>query len=134
MELASTFEIVATAKLGHTAEELLKVIDEELVKLRTSGVKEDEIARGKTGIVSNILFEAERSTSRANGFNTYNHFVGDPNYLAQDLARTTNATTETVANAARTWLKEKDRVVTLVTPRKDAPMSGKVVSKKVGAK
>ena len=32
-ELGSVFEISATARAGHTGDELLKVIDEELAKL-----------------------------------------------------------------------------------------------------
>ncbi|HVH42691.1 MAG TPA: pitrilysin family protein [Labilithrix sp.] len=128
MELASTFEIVATAKPGHTAEELLKVIDEELAKLHTGGVTDAELARAKTSILADGVFEIERSSARANRINSYNHYVGDPGYLAKDMARTTNATPTSVAGAARAWLKEKDRVVTLVATKKDAPIAGKVVN------
>jgi predicted Zn-dependent peptidase len=133
MELASVFEITATAKPGHTAEELLKVIDEELGKLRTGGVTDAELSRAKTSILSDSVFEIERSSARANRINSYNHYVGDPSWLQKDVARTTSSTTESVTNVARTWLKEKDRVVTLVTAKKDAPMAGKVVNIKRGA-
>ncbi len=125
-ELGSVFEIVATARPGHTGDELLKVIDEELAKLRTGGVTDGELSRGRTSIVADTFFDLERSSSRANRLNSYAHYVGDPNYLAKDLARTTNATTATVAEAGRTWLKEKDRVVTIVTPNKAAPIAGKI--------
>lgn len=132
-ELASVFEIVATARPGHTGEELLKVIDEELAKLRTGGVTEEELARGKTSMVADVVFELERSSSRANRLNSYNHYVGDPNYLAKDVARITTATKAKVDEALRTHLPEKDRVVTIVTPKKDAPIAGRLV-KKGGAK
>ena len=134
MELASVFEIVATAKPGHTAEELLKVIDEELAKLRTNGIDGGELSRAKTSILASSVFEIERSSARANRLNSYNHYVGDPSWLEKDMARTTTATPESVANVARTWLKEKDRVVTLVTAKKDAPIAGKVVNVKRGEK
>lgn len=125
-ELSSVFEIVATAKPGHTGDELLKVIDEELAKLRSGGVTDGELSRGRTSIVADTLFDLERSSARANRLNTYAHFVGDPNHLGKDLARTTTATTTSVADAARMWLKEKDRVVTIVTPNKSAPIAGKI--------
>jgi zinc protease len=131
-ELGSVFEITATAKPGHTGEELLKVIDEELAKLRTGGVTDPELSRARTSIVADMLFDLERSSSRANRLNTYAHYVGDPSYFAKDVARTTNATTTTVADAARNWLKEKDRVVTIVTPKKEAPIAGKITSVKRG--
>jgi predicted Zn-dependent peptidase len=134
MELGSLFEIVATAKPGHTADELLKVIDEELGKLRTGGVTDAELGRAKTSILSNSFFDIERSSARANRLNSYNHYVGDPNWLEKDLARTTSATPESVANAARSWLKENDRVVTLVSAKKRAPVAGKVLNVKRGGK
>ena len=131
-ELGSVFEITATAKPGHTGDELLKVIDEELAKLRTGGVTDGELSRARTTIVADTLFDLERSSSRANRLNTYAHYVGDPNYLNKDVARTTSATTTSVADAARTWLKEKDRVVTIVTPNKAAPIAGKITNVKRG--
>jgi len=131
-ELGSVFEITATAKPGHTGDELLKVIDEELAKLRTSGVTDGELSRARTSIVADTLFDLERSSSRANRLNTYAHYVGDPNYLTKDVARTTSATTSSLAEAARTWLKEKDRVVTIVTPNKAAPIAGKITNVKRG--
>ena len=125
-ELGSVFEITATAKPGHTGDELLKVIDEELAKVRASGITADELSRARTSIVADTLFDLERSSSRANRLNTYAHYVGDPNYLGKDVARTTNATTTSVADAAKSWLKEKDRVVAIVTAQKEAPIAGRV--------
>jgi zinc protease len=133
-EIASTFEIVATAKPGHTADELLKVIDEELDKLRKGGVEDAELARARTTVVADGMFDLERSSSRGNRLNTYNHYVADPNYLGKDVARYTNATTASVSDAARHWLKEKDRVVAIVTIKKDAPIAGRVVNQTGGGK
>ena len=133
-ELGSLFEITATARSGHTGDELLKVIDEELAKLRSAGITDAELSRAQTSIVADTLFDLERSSSRANRLNTYVHYVGDPNFLAKDVARTTTATTTSAADAARTWLKEKDRVVTIVTPNKQAPIAGKITRTTRGAK
>jgi hypothetical protein len=52
--------------------------------------------------------------------------------MYMDVARTTSATTTSVADAARSWLKEKDRVVTIVTPNKAAPIAGKITNVKRG--
>lgn len=133
-ELASTFEITATARPGRTGDELLKVIDAELDRLRKGGVEAAELARAKTSIVADNLFDLERSSSRANRLNTYDHYVGDPNYLAKDVARTTSATATSVTEAARKWLPERDRVVAVVTPKKDAPIAGRIAKKTGGAK
>lgn len=127
-ELGSVFEIMASAQPGHTAAELAKAIDEELDKLRKGGIDDAELARAKTTILADNVFELERSSARANRINTYNHYTGDPNYLDKDLARTTSATSTSTSDAARRWLKEKDRVITLVTPKKDAPIAGRIVN------
>jgi zinc protease len=133
-ELGSVFEISATARPGHTGDELLKVIDEELAKLRSGGITDPELSRAATSITADTLFDLERSSSRANRLNTYAHYIGDPNYLAKDMARTTGATPTSVADAARTWLKQKDRVVTLVTPNRDAPIAGRITKTTRGGK
>jgi predicted Zn-dependent peptidase len=134
MELASVFEIVATAKPGHTADELLKVIDEELDKLRKGGVEAAELTRAKTTIESDNVFDLEKSSGRANRLNTYNHYTGTPDWFAKDVGRIKNATAASVGAAAKGWLKEKDRVVAVVTPNKAAPLAGRVTNVKRGGK
>jgi predicted Zn-dependent peptidase len=134
MGLASVFEITATARPGHTAEELLAIIDEELAKLRAGGVSSAELSRAKTSVLSGGVFELEHGSGRADRLNRYNHYVGDPSWLDKDLARTSSATTSAVDKAIGEWLKEKDRVVTLVAPKKEAPIAGRVVAVKRGAR
>jgi len=106
---------------------MLKVIDEELDKLRKGGVKDEELARAKTTILADNVFDLERSSARGNRLNTYNHYVGDPNWLGHDIARYSGATATSVSEIARTYLKEHDRVVALVTTKKEAPIAGRIV-------
>ena len=128
MELGSVFEIVATAKPGHTGDELLKVIDEELAALRERGVSQEELARAKVSTRADNIFGIERVGARANLLNTYFHYTGDADYFAKDLERSEVATIESVRNAARTYLTETGRVVTIVTPKKGAPIAGEVTN------
>jgi zinc protease len=126
MELGSVFEIVATGKPGHTADELAKVIDEELATLRSKGVTQDELTRAKVSTRADSIFGIERVGARANILNTYFHYVGDADYFAKDLARSENATVATVTAAVNKYLPEKGKIVTLVTPKKGAPLAGQV--------
>jgi predicted Zn-dependent peptidase len=123
-QLGSMFEIVATAKPGHTADELVKAIDEELGKVRSGGVTDAELARAKTSFLADEVFSLEGVGSRANTFNTFNQYVGDPGYLPKYFDRYEKMTAASVRDAARTLLPEKARIVTVVTPKKDAPICG----------
>jgi predicted Zn-dependent peptidase len=133
-ELGSVFSITALARKGHSGDELLKVIDEELTTLRANGITDAELARARTSIVADTLFDLERSSSRANRLNTYVHYMDDPNYLTKDLAGVTAPTSGAILDTVKTWLKERDRVVTNVTPNKEAPIAGRLVNTTRGGK
>ncbi len=123
-QLASTFEIVATATKGHTPEELLKVIDEELGKLRAQPPTDQEIARAKASLESSLVFRIERVTHRADLFNFYQQYLGDPNWFAKDVERYRALNAASVQNAARNLLPADKRVVTLVYATPGAPPCG----------
>jgi predicted Zn-dependent peptidase len=127
-QLASMFEIVATAKPGHTAEELRRAIDAEMAALRANGVEDAELARAKTITVSERIFEVEKDGARANLLNMYNQYVRVPDYLGRDLARYEGATAQSLRDAARTYLPADKRIVTYVTPVKRAPACGELVA------
>jgi predicted Zn-dependent peptidase len=125
MQLASVFEITATAQPGHTADELLKAIDEELKKLADGGADEGEATRAKTIIRAQTLFDLERDSTRADRMNSYGHYTGDPGFLPKDLERYARIGAADVKGAMR-FLPLDKRVVTVVTPVKGAPVSGKL--------
>jgi zinc protease len=125
-QIASKFGIVATAKPGHTPEELLRAIDEELGKVQVSGIDDAELARARTAIVTTQAFGLEGVSGQANAINTFVHYTGDPDYLPRDIARYEAATTASVRDAARTFLPLGRRVVALVRPVKGAPLAGRL--------
>src|SRR5206468_53135 len=99
-QLGSLFEIVATARPGHTGDELLKAIDDELAKLRGGGVEEAELARARTITISQRIYDVEKDGSRANLLNMYDHYVHVPDYLAQDVARYESTASTALRDAA----------------------------------
>ena len=123
-QLGSRFMIVATAQPGHTAKELLAAIDDEVTRLAAHGVTDDELANAKTAVVTEAIFGLEADSARANVINSYNQLAHDPAYLPKDLERYALATTTTVGDAVRQYLPLDRRIVTIVTPDKDAPVCG----------
>ena len=126
LQIQSVYEIVATAQPGHTAEELLLEIDDEIAKLKAGAIVADELGRAKTSIVSGAVFGVESNGARANILNTYNQMTGDPGFLPKDLARFDAASADSVRDAAKRWLTP-GRIVTIVTPKKGAPICGELV-------
>ena len=125
-QLASDFEIVVTLKKDKSPSEALKVIDEELDKLRTNAPPQDEVDRGKTGLLTNLIFSLEKVTARANMLNQYNQYTGDPGYLEKDLKRYADIQPADVTKAVNTYLPKDRRIITIVTPNPAAPKAGRL--------
>lgn len=117
--LGSMFEIQATAKPGHTAEELEKAINEELEALRKDGPTEAELARARNGVETGIIARLETLGGFggvADRLNSYNHYLGTPDFLAADINRYEKASSETVKIFAEGQLRPDARVVVYGMP------------------
>ena len=121
LQLGSVFELTATAKPGHTAEEIEKAIDEEIGKLATDGPTAAEVAAAQTSTYSGIVTSLERIGSFggvADRLNLYNQYMHDPNYLNQDLARYAAVTPDGVKKFVAEQLSKDHRAVVYGLPGK----------------
>jgi predicted Zn-dependent peptidase len=125
-QLASVFEITATPLPGHTLDEILKVIDEEIEKLRTAPVDVRELERAKNQIEFDLLRSLESVLARAERLQTYNYLAGDPGHLGKDLAAYQAVDTAAVQRAVTQHLRKDARVVVTVSPNPDAPIMGRL--------
>ncbi len=112
--LGSQFEIQATARPGHTLDEIEKAIDEELDALRANPPTAAEIERARNGIETNIISRLEGLGGFggvADRLNSYNHFVHTPDYLQNDIERYRAVTPATVQAFVRNELQPNARAV-----------------------
>src|SRR5262245_45022652 len=119
LTLGSLFELVATAKPGHTAEEMEAMVDSELTRLATEGPTEQELSSAKNAIWSGIIMSLERLGAFggvANRLNLYNHHLKDPDYLNKDLAQIGAVTADGVKRFAADQLAKNKRVVVYGVP------------------
>src|SRR4029077_6173700 len=119
--LGSVFEIVVTARPGHTAEEIEKAIQTELEAFRKDGPTSEELERARNGIETRMIQGLERLGGFggvADRLNEYNHYLGNPGYIADDLHRYQAATTESIRAFAQAQLKPTARVVVYGIPGK----------------
>src|SRR5437899_4329950 len=123
LRLGSVFQISATAKPGHTAEELEKAIDAELASLATTGPTAEELAAAQNALYSSTVLSLENYGSFggvANRLNLYNHFLHDPGYLNHDLARYAALTPASLRAFAAAHLQPSRRVVVYGIPGEKA--------------
>jgi len=117
--LGSSFVIVATARPGHTVEELQTAIDEELARLRREPPQAREVQRAINQMEASFYRRMERVGGfggKADQLNSYFAAGGGPDYFAEDLARYTSLSASDVHAAIIDWLPPDRRVELVVLP------------------
>jgi zinc protease len=117
--LGSSFQIIATARPGHTVEELQQAIDEELDRLRREAPDAREIERGINQIEASFYRRMQRVGGfggKADQLNAYYVAGGGPDWFAEDLARYTSLSASDVQSAVLQWLPRDRRVELIVEP------------------
>ena len=117
--LGSIFQIQVTARPGHTVEEIEKALEEELATLRSTPPDATEVERARNTIETNIVSGLESLGGFggvADRLNAYNHYLGTPDYLQQDIARYRAVTPATVQTFAKTYLMGNARAVVHAVP------------------
>jgi zinc protease len=119
--LSSSFQIVATARPGHTIAELQKVIDEELQKLQREDPTAREVERSVNTIEASFYNRMERLGGfggKADQINGYFSETGDPDWFNEDLNRYRALSPSDIRAAAAEFLPLDRRVELIVEPEK----------------
>jgi zinc protease len=117
--LGSKFTIEATARPGHTVDELEAVINEELKRFIQQGPDAAEMERAKNTIETRIITGLETLGGfggKADRLNSYEHYLGTPDYLGKDLQRYRGATLLAVKRFAEQYLQPAKRIVLFAIP------------------
>ena len=115
----SIFEIQVTGREHVSTQQLLTEVDAELDHIRRNGVTDEELTRARnhaeTTVLSNLQSVGELG-GKADTLQLYNHYLGQPNALAQDVGRYARVTSAQVQALARTWLRSDRRVILHAVP------------------
>jgi zinc protease len=112
--LGSEFQVQATARPGVKSEDLEKAINAELDAFRAGGPSEEELQRARNVLESRIISGLETLGGFggvADRLNSYNHYLGTPDFLAADIARYESASVESLKTFAQSQLGNNQRVV-----------------------
>jgi zinc protease len=122
--LGSSFQIVVMPRPGHTAEELQKVVDEELEKLRQAPPSQREFDRTLNQIEASYYARMERVGGfggKADLLNAYFTETGDPDYFAEDLLRYRALSPSDIQAIVQEYLPPDRRVELVVVPEGTKP-------------
>jgi zinc protease len=125
-ELGSFFQVVATAVPGVSLGTLEQAIRREVERTRHETLDADELDRALAMTESAFISRLQSVGGfggKSDQLNSYNVFLGDPGYFAQDLDRYRRAGGEAIRLAARTWLDESCCATLSVVPHDAAHLA-----------
>jgi zinc protease len=117
--LASTFQVVVTARSGRALPEILRLVDEEIARLAQEPPAERELARFLNQTEAGFYDRLERVGGfggKADQLNAYYFATGNPDFFEEDLGRYRALSPSDVQAAASRWLGP-GRVIVSVVPR-----------------
>ena len=119
--LGSVFVISATAAKGHTTDEVVKAIDAVIADVLSEHPPTDEeIDSAKANYEAGFYRRISSISGKANLLNGYNYWEGDPGYMAKDLERYRQPTTQDTIDVARDILGGH-RTALHILPQADKP-------------
>lgn len=107
-------EIYASALGGHTAEEMLEVIDAELARVCEEPVAPEELARALARIELGLVAGLETADGKASTIGFYETVLGQPGSAFERLDTIRRLTASDVLRAARRVFRKENRTVVLV--------------------
>ena len=122
--LGGYFQIVATAREGHTVAEMRREVEAVLEEFRKTGPTAAELERAKRVTVGGMVRSIERISGKADQLNAYAFWTGDPGYLGKDIARYRAVTAAEVLDASRNLLPADRLLVLDVEPSSPAAGPG----------
>ncbi|HEX8284067.1 MAG TPA: insulinase family protein [Pyrinomonadaceae bacterium] len=118
-EIAGLVQLVAQPRPGHTLEEIEKVVQAEIEKIKTTPPTPEEMERVYNAREASFIYGMQTVGSfggKDDQLNNYATFLGDPGYFEKDLARYRAVTAADIQRVARQYLTDK-RYVLSVVPR-----------------
>lgn len=95
-----------------------QILDAELQKVQSEGIKPEELARAKTQARVSAVNRLQTALGRANQLSLYAVFFNDPNRINSLLPKLEAVSAEDVQRVARKYLVRENRVVLIVQPAK----------------
>ncbi|MGB1261861.1 MAG: M16 family metallopeptidase [Cognaticolwellia sp.] len=118
-ELACTFNMLALPHpaSGKTLADMEKVIRDSLIEFEARGVEDDDLIKAKAAMESGFIFGLQSVAGKVSQLAANETFKGDPNYIAQDIARYANVSKADVMRVYQQYIKDKHGVIMSIVPK-----------------
>lgn len=117
LEHPGLFIALAIANFGKTAEECEKAMDEEINKVRTELVSEDEFAKIKNQVESEFVMDKNRIAGIAMSLSKYYLFFNNTDLINTELEKYAKVTREDLKRVANEYLVPENRSVLYYLPK-----------------
>jgi zinc protease len=121
----SKFQIAAFVRPGKTAQEVEGLVSEEIARLVSEPVTEQELQRARSSIRRSMLFPRESVLSTAINLADNAALYNDPNRVNTEYEKRIAVTAADIQKAAKAWLRNANRVVVVDGPPAAAPQGQK---------
>ena len=112
--LDGKFQIDVTPKPGQKVADIDRIVQAEIANVINTGVAPRELQRAQNLYKASFLNRLASVLGKAEVLNSYNYFVGNPDYVQQDAARYERVTVADVQRVAKTYLGRPKIVLTVV--------------------
>jgi zinc protease len=112
--LDGKFEIDITPKPGQKVADIDRIVQTEIANVINTGVAPRELQRAQNLYKASFLNRLASVLGKAEVLNSYNYFIGNPDYVQQDAARYERVTAADVQRVAKTYLGRPKIVLTVV--------------------
>ena len=116
-ELAGEFSFDILPVSGKSLTEMESLFRGTLDSFEKRGVTEEDVAKFKGGIESNIINGLQSVFGKVSQLAAFQTFTGNPNKIADLLKMYSSLTREDVLNAYNTYIKGKSAVILSITPK-----------------
>ncbi|TPV95077.1 MAG: insulinase family protein [Myxococcales bacterium FL481] len=113
---SSYFSLVVTLKPNADLAAVEATLADELARVVTTPVSQREFDRAVTNLESRFVWGLEPLMARAEYLQRYNHFYGDPDGVARDIARYRQSSPAKVQSTAAAFLRTDQRVEIITKP------------------
>ena len=121
--MGSMFVLMATARPGHSLEELRAVIDEEVEGLKNAPPTQRELERTLNQREVSMLRSFQSLFRKADALNQYFYYTGNPDYANEDLSRYRALSVDDLSVMARQFLDPHKRVLLSIVPEGQAELA-----------